>query len=211
MSGAEIIGLISGIISLIDASISVYNAAADASGLPSSFRDVASRLPLIKDSLSTALKALEDDPQTPEAAGALTSMLTACSDKAVALEAIFRAVIPGEGASRLERYGKAMKTLPKGGKVETLMAGILADLQVLVFHQTFNVATRAQIERLIAGASKGHEKEIAKQASPSMTFHNTGTGSQIVHSGDGTQNLNMGSGQQFTGDGFSGTFYFGSK
>ncbi|KAL6407168.1 hypothetical protein AUP68_09995 [Ilyonectria robusta] len=211
MSGAEVIGLVSGIIAIVDAAIKVFNAASDTSGLPSSFRDVASRLPLIKDSLSTALQGLQDDPETPESTSALTAMLKACTDKATALEAIFQAVIPGEGASRLERYSKAMKTIPKGGKVEGLMTGMLGDLQVLIFHRTFKVATRAQIERLIAEAGKGHENEIAKQASPSMVFHNTGSGSQIVNSSDGSQNINMGSGQQFNGDGFSGTINFNWK
>ncbi|KAH7131104.1 hypothetical protein EDB81DRAFT_807926 [Dactylonectria macrodidyma] len=211
MSGAEVIGLISGIISLIDAALSIYNAVSDASGLPSDFRDVASRLPLINQSLSTAHQALQDEPETPEALTALTSMLKACTAKAVALQAIFQAVIPGEGAKRLEHYSKALKTIPKAGKVESLMAGMLADLQVLAVHRTFKTVTKAQIEQLMREASKGHESEVARQAAPSMRFENTGSGYQVVKNGDGNQNLNFGSGAQFNGDGFSGTFNITQK
>ncbi|KAH7123260.1 hypothetical protein B0J13DRAFT_679985 [Dactylonectria estremocensis] len=186
MSGAEVIGLVSGIISLIDAALKIYNAASDASGLPSDFRDVASRLPLINESLFTARQALQDEPETPEATTALTTMLKACTTKAVALQAIFQAVIPGEGAKRLERYSKALKTIPKAGKVDGLMVGILADLQVLAVHRTFKTVTKAQIEQLIGQAAKGHESEVARQASPSMRFENTGSGYQVVKNGDGS-------------------------
>lgn len=53
MSGAEVIGVISGIIAIVDATIKIYSAANDASGLPEAFRDVALRLPLVSKTLQT--------------------------------------------------------------------------------------------------------------------------------------------------------------
>jgi hypothetical protein len=50
MSGAEaafIVGLISGVISIIEATKTVYDAAKDAKGQPDEFRQVAARLPLV--------------------------------------------------------------------------------------------------------------------------------------------------------------------
>jgi hypothetical protein len=66
MSSAEagfIIGLISGIILIIKAAKTVFNAAEDAKGQPEAFRQVAARLPLIIKILHTAKEralALDD-------------------------------------------------------------------------------------------------------------------------------------------------------
>jgi len=40
MSGAEVIGIISGVIAIINATIKIYSAANDASSLPEAFRDI---------------------------------------------------------------------------------------------------------------------------------------------------------------------------
>jgi hypothetical protein len=50
MSGAEaglVIGLISGLLQLLDTAKKVYDAAQDAKGLPKAFREVAERIPLV--------------------------------------------------------------------------------------------------------------------------------------------------------------------
>lgn len=57
MSGAEaafVVGLISGVISIIDATKTVYDAAKGAKGQPEAFRQVAVRLPLVIDILRSA-------------------------------------------------------------------------------------------------------------------------------------------------------------
>ncbi|KAE9375035.1 hypothetical protein N431DRAFT_557190 [Stipitochalara longipes BDJ] len=108
MSGIEIIGLIDAIIGIIDTALKVYNAASSTSGLPAAFRDVAMRLPLLKDTLTTALEPLAEDNSARERESgpgdAAKMILMACRDKAAALEQIFRAVIPPAGASVVERY-----------------------------------------------------------------------------------------------------------
>ncbi|KAH6895900.1 hypothetical protein B0T10DRAFT_545511 [Thelonectria olida] len=207
MSGGEVIGLVSGIIAIVEASLKVYNAAADASGLPSSFRNVATRLPIIHDTLAAALAGLTDDPPSPEGSAAIKSVLQGCGEKAAALEKIFRAVIPAPDSSRAERYRKALKTLPSADKVDSLMGGILSDLQMLVANHAVKAPTRAQMERLIAAASVDPDRRVG---TPSMSFRNTGTGSQIVHSERGDQIVNIRSGPQFHGDMTGGVFNFSS-
>ena len=57
MSGAEagfVVGLISGVISIIEATKTVYDAAKDAKGQPEAFRQVAVRLPLVIEILHSA-------------------------------------------------------------------------------------------------------------------------------------------------------------
>ena len=54
MSGAEVIGLISGIIAIVDAAVRVYTATTNASGLPEAFHDVAKPLPLVQETLQAA-------------------------------------------------------------------------------------------------------------------------------------------------------------
>ncbi|KAI4861171.1 SesA protein [Hypoxylon rubiginosum] len=209
MSAADVISLISGIIAIIDASLKLYDAIDDASGLPQSFRDVSARLPLVQNTLETASSGLTDETDarstTSTSRTALTKVLESCRDKAAALQKVLQAVIPATNASRMTRYLKALRTIPNADKVETLMDGILGDLQVLTGNHAVKAATRAQVERLIGAAKEG---EGLNDSSPTVSLHNASTGSQYVHSGQGNQNVSTGSGLQFN-EKLTGPFYFG--
>ena len=212
MSGAEVVSLISAIISIIDASLQLYEAVNNASGLPKSFRDVAVRLPLVQDTLETARTGLtreEDEPSTRSRV-ALTKVLESCRDKVVAANAMLQAVMPATGASRMKRYYKAFKTIPKGDKVESLMEGILGDLQVLTSSYAVKAATQARIERLIVAVRGGERLNVVDDGggtSPAVDLHNLGLGSQYVHTGHGNQNVADGRGIQINGAS-TGPFYF---
>ncbi len=59
MSGAEailVLGAISSAISIIDRMKQIYDMAADAEGLPETFREIAERLPLVQTILASAQK-----------------------------------------------------------------------------------------------------------------------------------------------------------
>ncbi|RYP81456.1 hypothetical protein DL769_001969 [Monosporascus sp. CRB-8-3] len=205
MSGAEVISLISGIIAIVDASLKLYEAVDDTSGLPQSFRGVAVRLPLIQDTLETTRAGLaEEDAPLAGSRIALAKVLESCRDKAAALNKVLQAVMPAVGASRIERYLKALKTIPNADKVENLMEGILGDLQVLAGNHAVKAATRAQIERFITAGKMGG----GLGGSPAVALHNTGSGSQYVHTGQGNQNVANGKGIQINGA-LTGPFYFG--
>lgn len=199
MSGAEVLGLISGIISVVDASLEIYNAVKDASGLPPSFRDIASRLPAIKLTLRKALDGL-DAGRSDNSVESIRSSLEMCKRKVEELEGIFRSALrpsnaPGL-ASRISKPLKAMRTIRKADRVTFLKTGIMEDLQVLTASQAFQTATRAQIESLSETVRSGH----IRNGSPSFSIRNTGNGKQTIHSGVGTQH---------TDDGplFSGVFH----
>jgi hypothetical protein len=155
MSGAEaaglVIGIISGIIAVIDATINVYDAATDASGLPEVFRDVAKRLPLVQKTLQAVQGYLERNPNDASCDG-MKLVLEGCKEKANRLATIFEKVVPPADASRTERYLLATRNLGKGDTVESLMKGILDDVHLLTGNRITNLPTRAEIEGLIRAA-----------------------------------------------------------
>ncbi|RYP50627.1 hypothetical protein DL768_003909 [Monosporascus sp. mg162] len=152
MSGAEVIGLISGIIAIVDATVKVYGAATDASGLPEAFRDVAKRLPLVQETLQTARGHLNTADPDKAFCNAIKPVLEDCEDKTKRLAAIFEKVVPQAEASRIERYLLAARTLGKGDTVESLMKGILDDVQLLTGNRVTKLPTEADIAHLIRGA-----------------------------------------------------------
>lgn len=208
MSGAEIgavIGLISGIISIIDATKKVYDAAKDKHGLHTAFRDVASKLPLVHDTLKSANTSLRrsDLETTPES---FKTISESCKFKADQLHGVFQKVMPQEGESRLERYYKAVRAIGKGGRVETLMKGILEDLQLLSVNRVVKLATEQQVKELkeaieaVSALEPSVPDEEFRETGP--TFNNYGPGlmKNFVNQGDG--NVFQSDGDQYFGEAF---------
>ncbi|KAH8782070.1 hypothetical protein BGZ57DRAFT_886228 [Hyaloscypha finlandica] len=149
MSGAEagfVIGLISGLISIIEATKTVYNAAKDAKDQLEAFRQVAARLPLVIEILHNAKKATQRLDETAQEA--LEPILESCKAKAENLKEIFQKVIRKDDDKWHDRYKKALGTLGKGDKVECLMEGILKDIQVLACERLQGTATEAQVKEI---------------------------------------------------------------
>ena len=147
MSGAEagfVIGLIGSLISIVDATKKVYDAAGDAKGQPEEFRQVAARLPLVIEILRNAKnRAMELDKTKLEA---IEQTLKSCKAKAERLEKIFQKVIRKDDDKWYDRYKKALRTLGKGDEVECLMEGIHKDTQLLVSEKLMGTATEAQVK-----------------------------------------------------------------
>src|SRR5271170_1325665 len=121
MSGAEagfVVGLISGVISIIEATKTVYDAAKDAKGQPEAFRQVAARLPLVIEILHSAkARAQALDETAEEAEEALEHILKSCKAKAEKLQEIFQKVIRKDDDKWYDRYKKTLGTLRTGDKV----------------------------------------------------------------------------------------------
>ncbi|KAK0731912.1 quinon protein alcohol dehydrogenase-like superfamily [Lasiosphaeris hirsuta] len=152
MSGAEVIGIISGVIAIIDATAKIYNAAKDASGLPEAFRDIATRLPLVCKTLQTVSRNLNNTIPDEECYEAIKPVLQRCESRATQLEKIFTDVIPQADASRMERYALAALTWGKGDTVESLMKGILEDVQLLTSNRVAELPTQTNIVAVIREA-----------------------------------------------------------
>jgi len=152
MSGPEVVGLISGIIAIVGAIVKVYAAATDASGLPEAFRHVAKRLPLVQETLQAAQGQLSTANPDEAFYKGMKPVLEGCEDKATRLKAIFEKVIPQADAPRMDRYLLAARTLGKGDTVESLMKGILDDIQLLTGNRVTKLPTEAKIAELIRAA-----------------------------------------------------------
>jgi hypothetical protein len=209
MSGAEagfVVGLISAVISIIEATKTVYDAAKDAKGQPEAFRQVAARLPLVIEILHSAEEKTHTLKETAQEA--LEPILESCKAKAESLKKIFQKVIRKDDDKWYDRYKKALSTLGKGDKVECLMEGILKDIQVLVCERLVGTATEAQVKEV--------EEAIKQMNQMPSSLEETGGVTQN-HQGSGNNNANTGTGAQHNGTGdlyhneIGGNAYFGSK
>ncbi|KFY83571.1 hypothetical protein V498_07967, partial [Pseudogymnoascus sp. VKM F-4517 (FW-2822)] len=125
-----VLGIISAIISIIDTTKQVYDAVKDEAGLPTNFKKSATKLPLISKLLEDAERYV-NNAANESIKAAFTPTLEDCKVQATHLQELFQKVMPEEGDSRWDRYGKAARTIGKGGRVESLVGGILDDLQLL--------------------------------------------------------------------------------
>jgi flagellin-specific chaperone FliS len=149
MSGTEagfIVGLISAVISIIEATKTIYDAAKDAKGQPEAFRQVAARLPLVIDILHSAEEKTHTLEETAQEA--LEPILESCKAKAENLKKIFQKVIRKDDDKWYDRYKKALSILGKGDKVECLMEGILKDIQVLACERLKGTASETQVKEI---------------------------------------------------------------
>ena len=210
MSGAEagfIVGLVSGVISIIEATKTVYDGVKDVKGQPEIFRQVAARLPLVIKILHSAEERTRTLDETAQEA--LEPILESCKAKAENLKKIFQKVIRKDDDKWYDRYKKALSTLGKGDKVECLMEGILKDIQMLACERLKGTATEIELKEI---------EEAIKQMNqmPSSLQEETGSVTQN-HQGSSNNNANNGRGSQNNGTGdlyqneIRGDAHFGSK
>lgn len=205
MSGSEIIGLVSSIIAIVDASIKIYEAVGDSSGLPSQFRDAAARLPAVQNTLENTRTALAEEEEnesllTSKSYEALSRVLESCFAKTTSLNKILQALKPNEATSPVRRCIKAFKALPNADRVECLMNGILRDVEVLAANHTVKSATRLQVRSLSDMMKKAEKRESMNGSRrATISFYNTGLGAQYVYDGQGNQNVLTGQGLQING------------
>lgn len=164
MSGIEAaglaLGIISAIISIIDATHQVYEAVKDEAGLPTNFKRSATKLPLISKLLEDAERYVKAADEATRAA--FTPTLEDCKSQAIQLQELFNKVMPEVGKSRWNRYVKAARTIGKGDRVENLVEGILDDLQLLAtrYPEVAFLRTKEQlanaVEEVTSADSRGN-------------------------------------------------------
>ena len=211
MSGAEaiaVLGVIGSIISIIDGTQKVYDAATNARGLPVAFREVADKLPIVCLILDTAKQNIGEDKVDNDSYEKVERVARDCEEKAKKLAELFDKAIPKEGASDLARYYNAVRALGRGGKVENLMKGVLEDVQLLACEHGMKTATKAQqgqilkaIAEVSAVSPSVPENEFQETG---FTNNNYGSGSQYNAQGE---NIAQGSARQYMSAG--GTMNFG--
>lgn len=204
MSGLEVIGGISAVISILDASVKIYDKAQKDIKLPETFKVVRRRLPIILHTLETYENHLEPRKTSiPEDVWtALNETVDTCEKKAGNLRTIFEKIFRGQSDTWKTRYSKVLHSLGKGNKVEELMLGLTEDVQFTVNHHAVMFADGEQRElEDIIEEMKSMMSSISDEESPTMSFSSGG--------GPQTNNINRSSGQQIINNGSVGTQYFG--
>ena len=174
MSGAEaiaVLGVISSITSIVEGTKKIYDAATDAHGLPEAFREVAGRLPIVENTLDSTKQNIEARNVNNESCKGVKHIVDACEEKAKKLEELFRKALPADGTSGLKRYYMAVKAWGKGSEVETLMKGMLEDVQLLACERGMKTATEAQQEQIIKAIA---EVSAITPSIPEHEFQETG-------------------------------------
>ncbi|OAL70006.1 hypothetical protein A7D00_5535 [Trichophyton violaceum] len=198
MSGIEVIGLISSIISIVDTAVKIHNALKDADRLPRAFQEVALRLPVVTDTLTAVKGHLEENGIDEATFRAIMPVVQACGENAEALKDILQEVTVSPDHSRLQRYRLAIRRLGKGSQVEELMKALLENVQLLAGNRAMQSATGAQVGEVLEAIHALSEVPPSAPDTPgSMTFSHYGTGSQFNNVDSGTQNINTGSGRQY--------------
>jgi hypothetical protein len=208
MSGAEVItvlGLISSVITIIETSRDIYDAASSAEGLHEAFRAVAQNIPLVLNVLRDCKKVQEHVDKDysltvdenlkrdiEESNKAVEPLILACQDNAKRLQEIFRKVVPEDDASWVERYKKVVRVVMPGKKrkVEDLMKDILEKLQLLHTSRFFKSENNQKNEK----KSKELETAISQLSELSSSlpenegqYNHYGPGGMFINPGDGTQ------------------------
>lgn len=211
MSGIEAaglaLGIISAIISIIDATHQVYEAVKDEAGLPTNFKKSAAKLPLISKLLEDAERYVEAADEAAKTAFAAT--LDNCKAQAIQLQELFNKVMPEDGESRWDRYVKAARTIGKGGRVENLVGGILGDLQLLAtrYPEVSSPRTKEKLAKAVEEVTK-MEPSLPDGFEQMPTYAHYGSGAQNNNTGDGIQHINTVTGHQNSG---SGTIIIGNN
>ncbi|PSS18816.1 hypothetical protein M430DRAFT_35221 [Amorphotheca resinae ATCC 22711] len=183
MSGAEaIIAVISSIISIVDGTKRIYDAATSVEDLPEAFHEVAGRLSIVTNILDASKQYLKEGDINEDSCKGVKHVVEACQEKAKKLDDLFQKVIPSDSASRRQRYFSAVRTLGKGNEVEKLMKGMLEDVQLLACERDMNIATRVQQEQIAKAIT---ELLAIPPSVPEHVFQETGFTANS--SGSGTQ------------------------
>lgn len=208
MSGLEVIGGISGVIAILDATKKVWESAKKDINLPKTFIEVARRLPILQETLQTCenhLKPIANE-LPKDAIEAVDKSVESIKSRARELRDIFEETIPGSDSNRMDRLKKAVKSLGKGKKVEELMQKIsmgtrdIANLHVV---KSASPELAKNMDKLIKELGD-FEPSLPNEKSQGNSYinygerqyNNTGTGQMFNYEDmTGKQNFNFGASQ----------------
>lgn len=213
MSGLEVIGGISAVIAIVNASVEIWDNAQTDIKLPETFKIVARRLPLLLSILQICHDELDHikDTLRSDVIESFRSVVQNSKAQAQLLLDIFEKTVPGEDAKRVQRLQAAVKSVGKGRTVERILQSISEDTRILASYHSIKAARpelTADLERLIKELQNA-EPSVEEEPPSSSAFqnHNYGGGQQNIstghsrHSGHGDQHVYGGVGaiNQYSG------------
>lgn len=192
---AEVIGLISSIITVVDITVKLLNAIKDSRRLPQAFQAVAERLPLVLDTLRATEKNIQNRSPDPRTCEAARSTLQSCKQKAEGLRGMLETLAQTPDVSRVARYRAAVRSLGKETMVEKTMTELLRDVQLLAENiavNDTNEESSCYVADLVEGLTTAIEEmadvppSVPDSSVQKFNFTHNGSGSQINNTGDGT-------------------------
>ena len=187
---------------------------AGSTDLPEAFPGVASRLPIVKETLlaikkTVARGSLRDGTRDHDdnLYSSVARMAYDVCALAPRLETQFKAVALAEGdqGMKLAQYRMAVSN---GESLEKVMKRLLSSL--------INGSTAARVEEGFTSRLRAALEEVLRLPasledgdSDRKSFVNYGAGNQFNHAGSGSMNANLGNGPQITGDATYATMNFG--
>jgi chaperonin cofactor prefoldin len=205
MSGLEAAAAVGGLIGLtiaaIDASIQIYDAVKDKSGIPEKLGKVSDTLPSLSELLKGAQAQFDKDQPTKQAWLEVEKDLERCNGACQELHDILESAYPKSDTSTVSRVFKNVGTLlsRKSKTAEQLLKEIYGYLEILKQRQ------------IITNTDKLDDiKKTVDELFPATEItQNNVSGTNVGHNTGQVNNQTGGSGQQFNGPG--GVYHFSSK
>ena len=137
---AAIIGLVASIASLVDLGAKVVSRLHDFTSksleVPELLHSLSTRLPLLTATLRHIQSQAEAGRISDDVTNALTDVVNDTSKQVSDIQISLSKVLPSDGASKLERALKALKSLAKEDKIQRALEKIDRNNDTLVLHQT---------------------------------------------------------------------------
>ncbi len=138
-----IVGLIASIATLVDYSVKIVSRlnefANNKSDIPTSFRSLANRLPLLSQTLQRIQARAQAGHVHEDVAKNLDRLVNSILNQANFLHECLDRIVPASNASRLEKSLKGLQSLANDEKVKQAIAKVQDDIGVLVLHQTTSI------------------------------------------------------------------------
>ncbi|KAI8235102.1 hypothetical protein K4K53_004777 [Colletotrichum sp. SAR 10_77] len=190
----EVVGMISGVVSLLETTGRAYDKLKKMKDLPQAFLEVHQRLPIAQE----ILKAIDAkyDQFTVADARLIAPTVQACHKNAKALKAILERLPPRDDVTSswdtlVKQYITIVKIQGKGERVEDLTKKILRDIQLLV---NFEIIKKNEVTKSNQLQKLKDAIEAIERVDPSVSTHELQAGGfgSITHGGQGDQNVQMG-------------------
>ena len=133
-----VIGVVASIVQLVDFSSRVFHRLDEFQSslgeIPKSFRYIKAELPLLQDTLQQIKEAIDTGSVRDETKRALIPVIEGCREQMESLDVILTKTIPIPNDSRLKRGSKAMSSLLRDAKVESITKILRAYIGTLTFY-----------------------------------------------------------------------------
>ena len=137
---AAVVGLVASIATFVDLSATVVSRLREftskSSNVPDSFRSLFIRLPLLTETLLHIQSQAEAGRLPDDVTKMLKAVVKDTSEQVSIVKTYLSKVLPSDGASKLERALKALKSLAKEDKVQQALEKIYKNNDILVLYQT---------------------------------------------------------------------------